>query len=39
MLHNGAVERREQHMVLVVEFRHGHNEQSMILSDIAVYNS
>ena len=38
VLNNGGVERREEHMVLVVEFRYGHDEQAMILARITIYN-
>ena len=36
VLHHRAVERGEQHVVLVVELRHGHHEQSVILADVAI---
>ena len=37
MLYDGLVERREQHMVLVVEGVNGDNEQAMVLADVAAY--
>jgi len=37
MLDDTAIERREQHMVFVIEFRHGDNEQSVVFACIAVY--
>ena len=39
MLDDCHVERRKQHVVLVVEFRHGYHEQSVILARVAVNNS
>jgi hypothetical protein len=38
MLHDGTVERRKQHVVFVVEFRNRNDEQSVILSDVAIDN-
>ena len=38
MLNDGAVERRQQHVVLVVEFRNRYDEQAVILADIAIHN-
>ena len=38
MLNDGAVERREQYMVLVVEFRNRYDEQTVILANVAVDN-
>ena len=38
MLNDRDVERRKEHMVLVVDTRYGNNEQSMILARIAVNN-
>ena len=38
MLNHCNVERREQNVVFVIELRHGHNEQTMILARITIYN-
>ena len=38
MLNDSSVEARQQNVVLIVEFRHRHNQQTMILSCIAVHN-
>ena len=38
MLNNGNVQRRQEHMVLIVELRNGYNQQSVILADVTVYN-
>ena len=38
MLNHGDIERREQHMVLVVQFGYWHDQQAMILASVAVYN-
>ncbi len=37
MLDDTTVERREQHMVFVVEFRHGNDKQTVVLACVAVY--
>ena len=37
MLDYRTVERREQHMVLVVKLRYGNNQQTVVLARIAVY--
>ena len=37
VLNNRAVERRQQHMVLVIEFWHGNNEQTVILTCVTIY--
>ena len=36
VLNHRTVERRQQHMVFVVEFRHGNDEQTMVLARVAV---
>ena len=38
MLDDGAVERGQKHMVLIVEFRNRNNEKAMIFSGVAVHN-
>ena len=38
MLNHCNVERREQNVVFVIELRHGHNEQTMILARVAIYD-
>jgi hypothetical protein len=38
MLDNRFVERREEDMVFITEFRDGHDEQSVIFSRIAIHN-
>ena len=38
MLNDGAVERRQQHVVLVVEFRNRYDKQAVILADVAIHN-
>ena len=37
MLNNRLIKGREQHMVLVVQVGHGHNQQAVIFSDVATY--
>jgi hypothetical protein len=37
VLDDRTVERRQEHMVLIVEFRHRNNQQTMVLAGIAVY--
>jgi hypothetical protein len=37
VLDDRTVERREQHMVLVVELRNGNNQQTVILARVTVY--
>ena len=37
MLDDTTVERREQHVVFVVEFRHGNHKQAVVLTCVAVY--
>ena len=37
MLNDRTVERRQQHVVIVVEFRYGNNQQTVVLSRITVY--
>jgi hypothetical protein len=38
MLDDGHVKRTQQHVVFVVQLRNGNDQQTMILSDVAVYN-
>ena len=37
VLDDGLVERGEKHVVLVVQFRYGDDEQTIVLSDITPY--
>ena len=37
MLYDTTIERREQHMVFVVEFRHGNHKQTVVFARVAVY--
>jgi hypothetical protein len=37
VLNDRTVERREQNVVLIVEFRHGNNEQTVIFTGVTVY--
>ena len=37
VLNHRTVERRQEHVVLVVKLRYGNNEQTMILTCVAVY--
>jgi hypothetical protein len=37
VLNYRTVERRQQNMILVIELRHGNNEQTVIFARIAVY--
>jgi hypothetical protein len=37
MLDYRTVERRQEHMVLVIEFRYRYHQQTMVLTRIAVY--
>jgi hypothetical protein len=39
MLDYRTIERRQEHMVLVIEFRYRYNQQTMVLARIAVYES
>jgi len=37
MLDDRGIERREQHVVLVVQLGHGHHQQAMILAGVAIH--
>ena len=39
VLDHGLVERREQYMAVVVEFRNGYDEQPVLFSGVAAHNS
>jgi len=37
VLNDRTVERREQNMILIVEFRYGNNEQTVVFTGVTVY--
>ena len=37
VLNHRTIERREQHMVLIVQLRYGNNEQTVILTRVTIY--
>jgi hypothetical protein len=37
MLDNRTVERRQEHMVLIIQLRYGNYQQSVVLTRVAVY--
>ena len=38
MLHNSSIKRRQQHMIVIIHFWNRDNQQSMILTSVAINN-